>query len=448
MLENQQNVDLVTLETWYNQTRFRGNAQRSGKRRQIPLLNQINFFGLTDVENMSTGFSLSGTWGQPGDRQLTLGTDLRYLKQTLNEFDRANTFFPANVLQNFPIPKAYSANPGLFMELDLPVSQRIGLHGGGRIDWVDMNADTNVEGTLLFGSADLAEFLGGPGASFDREFNLGSAFITADVLLNDHWTATGGGAFAMRRPTMTSLYANSPFLTVLPQFAGTSPFGNPSLNAEKRYQVDLGLRADYERFRGGINGFYAWVEDYITFDFLLLNTGVPLYGWTNTDLATLAGGELYGEYDVNCWLTAFGNMSYVEGRDHTRREVNYPFSSAPAVGRSLSDSSEEPLPVIAPLEARLGLRWHEPCESRWGVEFLARMVDNQDRVAVSLLEQQTPGFTTYDLRGFWNVTNELLLIAGVENFTDKQYREHFDARNFSQVFRPGVNFYFGTELTY
>ena len=69
-------------------------------------------------------------------------------------------------------------------------------------------------------------------------------------------------------------------------------------------------------------------------------------------------------------------------------------------------------------------------------------------MAVSLLEQQTPGFTTFDLRGFWNVTNELLLIAGVENFTDKQYREHFDARNFSQVFRPGVNFYFGTELTY
>ena len=83
-----------------------------------------------------------------------------------------------------------------------------------------------------------------------------------------------------------------------------------------------------------------------------------------------------------------------------------------------------------------------------GFELSTRVVDNQDRVAVSLLEQETPGFTTYDIRGFWNVSDALLLVAGVENFTDKQFREHYDARNFSQVFQPGVNFYFGSELNY
>jgi outer membrane receptor protein involved in Fe transport len=82
------------------------------------------------------------------------------------------------------------------------------------------------------------------------------------------------------------------------------------------------------------------------------------------------------------------------------------------------------------------------------VELSARIVDNQDRVATTLLETETAGFTTYDVRGFWRVCDNLMLVSGVENFTDKQYQEHLDSRNFSNVFQPGVNFYFGAELTY
>jgi hypothetical protein len=37
-------------------------------------------------------------------------------------------------------------------------------------------------------------------------------------------------------------------------------------------------------------------------------------------------------------------------------------------------------------------------------------------------------------------------VAGVENFTDKQYLEHLDLR--TGVFQPGINYYFGSELTY
>ena len=82
------------------------------------------------------------------------------------------------------------------------------------------------------------------------------------------------------------------------------------------------------------------------------------------------------------------------------------------------------------------------------VEFSARIVDNQDRVASSLLEKETPGFTTYDLRGYWQATDRLLLIAGVENLTDKHYREHLDLRTGYGVYQPGRSFYFGTELQY
>ena len=35
-----------------------------------------------------------------------------------------------------------------------------------------------------------------------------------------------------------------------------------------------------------------------------------------------------------------------------------------------------------------------------------------------------------------------------DNFTDKQYHEHLDLRTGHGVFQPGINFYFGVELTY
>lgn len=100
------------------------------------------------------------------------------------------------------------------------------------------------------------------------------------------------------------------------------------------------------------------------------------------------------------------------------------------------------------MEGRVGVRLTEPCNGRWALEFSSRIVDNQDRIATTLLEQETPGFTTYDLRGFLQATDNLLLVAGVENLTDKNYQEHFDPRNITQVFQPGRNFYFGAELLY
>jgi outer membrane receptor protein involved in Fe transport len=58
----------------------------------------------------------------------------------------------------------------------------------------------------------------------------------------------------------------------------------------------------------------------------------------------------------------------------------------------------------------------------------------------------------WDLRSYWQVTSQLLCVAGVENFTDRNYREHLDFRPTGvgalPVFQPGMNFYFGGEMTY
>jgi outer membrane receptor protein involved in Fe transport len=278
---------------------------------------------------------------------------------------------------------------------------------------------------------------------FDQSFNLWAAYITAEYKIDSNWTAATGFGASQRPPTLTELYAVDPFLAVLQQ-GFTQVRGNPDLHTEKLWQFDIGLKAEYERFRGGITGFYAWVNDYITYlarDDTLANAGIDGglgVTYVNTDLATLSGGELYAEYDCNDWLTPFSSLYYVEGRDHSRGDRGV-----------IPGSNEEPLPSISPLQSRLGLRFHQPCKNpAWGVEFSARVVDNQDRVASSLLELPSPGFTTYDIRSYWRATDNLLLLAGIENLTDKYYHEHLDLRTGRGVFQPGINFYFGFELTY
>jgi outer membrane receptor protein involved in Fe transport len=446
-LEDQSCFDKLIVDSWYNRTRFEGDAQRAGKRRQIPQLNSpnnrinpgiLNFTGFTDSDEMSSGFSVAATWGEVDCPQLTFGVDMRYIELELNEFDVFDPPTGTGAISNFPIPRSHSSNPGIFLEGVLPMSDKLTVKAGSRVDWVETNIEGTTDGRTRGEMLTILD-----AQSFDQDFNPWMAYLTAEWQVDCNWIFSTGAGSAGRPPTLTELYAVDPFLAILQQ-GFTQVRGSPDLHAERLWQFDAGLRWDYSNFRGGIAGFYAWIHDYITYearDDTLNNAGIDGglgVNFVNTDLATLAGGEIYGELDCNEWLTPFGRLSYVEGRDRARDERGI-----------IPGSEHEPLPGIAPLESRVGLRIHQPCkEPRWAVEFAARIVDDQSRVATSLLEKESPGFTTYDLRAYWKATDNLLLMAGVENFTDKYYHEHLDLRTGNGVFQPGINGYVGVELNY
>lgn len=234
----------------------------------------------------------------------------------------------------------------------------------------------------------------------------------------------------------------------------TGLIGDPDLKKERLTQIDFGVEGNYENVKLGAHGYFSWIDDMITYDLLTPSggdfgaNGFPVaVQFANTEKAILAGFEVYGEADVNPWLTTFGTMSYIEGRDLSRERPSK--FGDPLFGRSeLLGRDHESLLGITPLESRVGLRFHDPSpQGTWGLEVAARIVDDQDRVATSLEEIETPGFTTYDIR-FFKRSGQWLFTAGVENFTDKYYREHLDYRSGRGVFRPGINFYSGVELTY
>tara|TARA_R110002072_G_scaffold271038_2_gene430941 strand:+ start:46838 stop:49048 length:2211 start_codon:yes stop_codon:yes gene_type:complete len=321
-------VDRFTAETWYNTTQLQGNSQDSGKRRQIPLLDETAFINQVDGWNASTGFNLAWTWDDGAGGELTVGVDMRYLQQEYNEVIQWGLFENSNFMlgdpltapfqnTNYPLPSAMSSNPGVYLEHTNKVNEDLTVQTGGRLDIVFMNADQGLNGAFTFGDS-LETYNNGADDTFRQHFQLGQAFITADYALDDNVTLNSGVGFGMRAPTMAEMYSSAYFATVTPQFVLTAPAGNSLLKAEKRTQIDLGFTAEYENVRGGMNAYHAWVKDFITLDragTVRQGTTVvqPFFGYTNTDLATLAGFEGYAEHDLNDWFTTFGTVSFTEG---------------------------------------------------------------------------------------------------------------------------------------
>jgi iron complex outermembrane recepter protein len=468
-------ADQLKLNVWYNRTRLDGSAQRPGKRSQFPYYDFINFVGHTDVDSMSTGFRLASTWGSAECEHLTAGVDLRYVKQELNEITSGRVGFTIWQDANSPIPRSGIANPGVFLEYGAPLGDAWTITSGTRFDlaFADVLADPDDLSSLGTGSTpnnpmSLADILGS--GDFSRTFEMWSLYVTGTWNLNDCWTARIAGGYAQRPPSLTELYAAQTFMFVLQNGLNTVT-GDPRLKREQLLQADLALQYDNGPMRGRIGGFYGWAWDYITFENLGIVRGPPAgdveqvqLKFVNTELATFVGGEMLAEYDLTTRLTPFAALSYVAGTDRTRnsdfatRQASPGSPSERVAGlprgafSGIAGSAQEPLPSIVPLDARLGIRFHEAGDApRWSVELAARLVDAQQRIAASLLEVPTPGFTVWDVRGYWRITDHLLTTAGIENFTDTNYREHlnYTSQNGAiQVFQPGFNAYLGAELNY
>jgi outer membrane receptor protein involved in Fe transport len=521
-LDNQPYFDRFTATAWYNTTVANGDTRQGAKQAFVQRLLDVSFnepnlpygvlvppgpipnamfgpfqdFSTTHFSNKSLGYRAMMQWGEidkPDKPLFTVGNDLSVIGQTLQENIRIietggvpiatvppQPGLPVLLTQNQSIPRSTGTDPGLFAELFLPVNDRLKVKGGGRVDFV--HTDSDQAARLITGNVNLFGGPGTPGVTVgpsavtvdpivyssdpnnpatSRQFNLFSGFGSSEYVLDEHLTAIAAAGYAERAPTLTELYAAGPFIGVLQQ--GTSRLiGDPNLKKERLSQFDMGLKGDYDWVRGGVTGFYAVVDDYITFDANKTGPGITQVVFTNTNRATLAGGEMFTIVDVTSWLTPFANMSYVKGVDEThidnRRSPNLASSrrNDPTTGEVAA--ATEPLPMIPPLEIRAGFRIHEPIAKptdnpRWTIEFAARIDWGKNDVATSLGEYPTSGFTVFDIRSFWQVNDKLLLSAGVENFGDKLYRAHLDPISgnllgVDPLFRPGTNFYFTTQLTY
>ena len=428
----------LDVDTWYNRTRFFGDNERAGKQRQFPVFRQLRLRGRTDVDSTSTGFRALAR-RENETRLLDLGVDMRYINQELDEITSASRggLFPGWMDANSPIPRSHSINPGLFAEFTEHISFQYVTSERGFTQLIGsvqiLRESVESVGLVTTSFVPYDDVLGTE--DFDRDYQLLAGFVSVDLQLTRNVIGIVSGGYAQRAPSLTELYAAEPFMFLLQNGINTIT-GDPTLRKERLWQVDIGIQYHGSRFRSELQAFHAWSEDYITYDLKQPTPIQPLTGgeaqinlrFANTD-ATLTGFEWKSEWQMAPRITSFGVLSYVRGHDEV---------------------ADEPLPSFAPFESRIGVRLHDDGpSSNWAIENSVRLVGEQNRVANSLFEMTTPTFHTWDLRGYWRASQRLIVFAGVENYTNQQYQEYLDFRsNSSAVFQPGVNFYFGSELTY
>ena len=142
-------------------------------------------------------------------------------------------------------------------------------------------------------------------------------------------------------------------------------------------------------------------------------------------------------------------MAYVKGTNHAPVTAVWgdDLTFVPTLG-------SEPLPGIYPFHGATWIRVSDAREQRWGIEFAARMVQHQNRVATTLSELPTAGFAVFDLRGHVRLRENFRLTLGIKNLLNRTYTEHGSLvilnRQGQAVFikEPGISVLVGGEWNF
>lgn len=374
-----------------------------------------------DIETSAAGASLQLTVTPGAAQQLIGGFELVREDSDSDEtqvIHRNKDDSIAKRLTFQPVPDAERVHFGIFAQDEITIGNRLTLIAGGRYDYFTADAD---DVTFTDERFDGKSKLTSTTASINRfsdesdsaaTFNLGLVYALTEHL---HLTGTVGSGF--RAPDIFERYST--------RGGGVIYIGDPNLDPEYSYNFDAGIKASYARFRGGIDGFYNRVDDYIDTvrqaeSFI---SGVPTYKYTNVQDAELYGFDGAAEVLLTANLTLFGTVAYVVGEDR--------------------DSGDR-LSNIPPLNGTLGARWEAAAGDRltYWFEAASEFFDRQDHPAPG--ESETAGYATANLRTGLRMPalgplHDVMLALNVENLFDKYYRSHLRLGQSDFIPEPGCN---------
>ena len=347
----------------------------------------LNNYTTSDID--SFGFNAQGR-KSAGIHRLTFGLDA--YQDRLHDETLAESPFGANT--EVAVPDSRQRGIGLYLQDELKVTDRLQLSVGVRGD------------NYTFVSFDDSDYSGEP---FDVDQSAFSGSLAARYQLTSSVSLNFLVGRGFRAPNIQER-----------SFAGLASTGdtlilqNPDLSSETSLNVEAGFKVRYARYAGSLTLYQNRINNLIGLVFLGEDpvSHLELARFENIDEALLEGVEFELEAFLSDAWTAFGNVTYTRGTDQ---------------------ANDQPLSFVPPVKGVLGIRFQQP---RWWSEASMRAVDNQDRVP-TLPEPGTPspGFTVFDLRAGVDISSAVGVIAAVENFTDKPYREPFNNR-----LEPGRNF--------
>ncbi len=239
---------------------------------------------------------------------------------------------------------------------------------------------------------------------------------------DDHYTWYGQYAEGFRTPTAKALYGRFENLS-----GGYHVEPNADLKPEKSKSYETGLRGQFEAGTFDVAVFYNKYRDFINENAITPGYTETTFQSNNIKHATIKGLELKGRLNLDSFgapngLYTQGSVAYLRGRD---------------------DDSGEPLNSVNPLTGVFGLGYDQDTYGgllSWTLVKRKTRVDNTSFNTPDGTSTQfkTPGYGVLDLAGFYKVTDDLTLNAGLYNLTDKKYWQWDDVRGYDNVGEASV----------
>ncbi|WP_165937627.1 TonB-dependent receptor domain-containing protein [Antarcticimicrobium sediminis] len=312
-------------------------------------------------------------------------------------------------------PDVEIAQTGLYVETETKLSPRATLQLGLRYDHVKASAGeaATVPGGSLM--APNAYYTAQYGTTFDSartEDNIGG-LARLEYALSGETTLFAGLSRSVRTAD-----ANERAM------ARSNWVGNPDIAPEKHYQLDFGVETTRDNWSMNASVYADHVEDFILRDAFSV-AGVTTY---RNVTAQLAGVELSGAWERNGFMIA-GDATYTYGQN---------------------TSDDRALAQIPPLNGQITASYGQ---NAWRAGARVNWATSQTRIDASRDPGQTPGYATLDLFGSYEVSENAVLLAGVNNVTDGTYANHLSRSNLfdpalTQVNEPGRSVYIKLEARF
>ncbi len=202
--------------------------------------------------------------------------------------------------------------------------------------------------------------------------------------------------------------------------------GNPELKPERGYFFSAGLKYWSENFNAQLEGFGNFLNNQVV-EVPGTYEGRQALIKQNVGSSRIAGFDAGFEFALLKTLAFTGGASYANGED---------------------TESGNPLPQIAPLNFRFGIKYLLPFDVKLTLNSVAYTA--QYRTAPG--EISTPGYAVFDAYAYYtwavNQSVSLMVSAGAENLLDKNYRYHLSTSRGTVTSEPGRNIFLNLSLNY
>ncbi|MCK4661729.1 MAG: TonB-dependent receptor [Bacteroidales bacterium] len=335
-----------------------------------------------------------------------------------------------------PVPDSKFKSAGLFIQDEIKViDNKLSLLLGGRIDRINVTNEKAIDPHYTITNGVRNDNPTGQRITFEaNDVTDYSWSLNVGLLYNivPDYDITFNLSRAFRSPTLEERFKYI-------DLGSTVRLGDPDLKPEDGCFFDIGLKIWKPKFSITANTFINSLSNLIveesgefiysyndTANFGIVDT-LPALINSNVDKALLYGFDINLKYNFYKSFVYYTSASFVRGID-TKNDVD--------------------LPLIPPFNVRIGLKYSLP--KYFGTDFSCSLVSKQNKTAIN--EIKTGGYAKYDIQINSVPVNlkymKMQFFAGVENITDRAYKNHLATNRGIINIEPGRNLYFKINLIF